>query len=93
MDTDGNVDTNQPEEDLGLVTTQPHKLSDRHVARLADIELNGRQIKNFLKTAQLLAIYKKEPLSYHHVETVIAETQHLHQARQATKQSRAGIFN
>lgn len=92
MDEDGNADTKQSE-DLGLTTTQPHNFSNKDVDRLADLKLNGRQIKNFLKTAQLLAVYKKEPLSYHHVDTVISETQHLHRATQATEQSRAGIFN
>lgn len=92
MDTDGDAE-GEKSEDLRLVLTQPHRLSNKEIDRLADLKLNGRQIKNFLKTAQLLAIYKKEPLSYGHVDTVISETQHLHKATEATEQSRAGIFN
>jgi SpoVK/Ycf46/Vps4 family AAA+-type ATPase len=37
---------------------------------LAKLELNGRQIKNILKTSQLLATSKDEPLSFNHVEIV-----------------------
>lgn len=92
MNTDGDAGDKKPE-DLRLIITQPHQLAHKDIDRLADLKLNGRQIKNFLKTAQLLAIYKKEPLSYRHIDTVISETQHLHKATQATEQSRAGIFN
>lgn len=37
---------------------------------LAQIELNGRQIKNILKTSQLLATSKDEPLNFGHVQIV-----------------------
>jgi alanine racemase len=37
---------------------------------LATIELNGRQIKNILKTSQLLAMSKDEALAYNHVQVV-----------------------
>lgn len=92
MDTDDNSEDKKLE-DPRLVLTQPHQISNKEIDKLADLKLNGRQIKNFLKTAQLLAIYKEEPLSYQHIDTVIFETQHLHRATQATEQSRAGIFN
>lgn len=95
METEGgdSCANDKKSEDLGLIITQPHQLSISDINKLADLKLNGRQIKNFLKTAQLLAIYKKEPLSYRHVDTVISETQHLHKASEATEQARAGIFN
>jgi hypothetical protein len=39
---------------------------------LASVELNGRQIKNTLKTAQLLARRKEKLLNKEFVETVLA---------------------
>lgn len=38
---------------------------------LAAVELNGRQIKNVLKTAQLLASKQEKPLLFEHVDTVM----------------------
>lgn len=38
---------------------------------LASVELNGRQIKNVLKTAQLLASKQDKPLLFEHVDTVM----------------------
>jgi SpoVK/Ycf46/Vps4 family AAA+-type ATPase len=37
---------------------------------LAEMDLNGRQIKNILKTAQLLATSKGTPLSFEHVQVI-----------------------
>jgi len=37
---------------------------------LATIQLNGRQIKNILKTAQLLATSKDAALNFTHVKTI-----------------------
>jgi len=48
-----------------------HNLSTAEIGKLADVEINGRQIKNVLKTAQLLACHKSAPLSYAHVRTVL----------------------
>lgn len=80
-------------DDSCLLITQPHQVVPKDLDRLADMKLNGRQIRNFLKTAQLLAIHKKEPLSYSHIDAVLSQTQYLHKATQATEQSRATIFN
>lgn len=38
---------------------------------LAQHNLNGRQIRNAVKTAQQLALYKREPLEYRHLEQAI----------------------
>jgi hypothetical protein len=46
------------------------KFSEEQLGSLARIQLNGRQIKNILKTAQLLASSKEEPLSFRDVEVV-----------------------
>lgn len=92
-DSEGDTEENKKSKELHHKLTQPHQMSEKDIDKLADLRLNGRQIKNFLKTAQLLSVYKEEPLSYRHVDTVVSETQHLHRATEATEQSRAGIFN
>lgn len=56
-------------------TTQTHQtygFSDADLDKLAEYQMNGREIKNVLKTAQLLARRKKENLSVSHVELVLA---------------------
>ena len=42
-----------------------------HMDDFADIDMNGRQIRNSLTTARQLANYKKEPLAWHHLELSI----------------------
>ena len=46
--------------------------SDKDLNKLADYKMNGREIKNTLKTAQLLASKKDEVLNVGHVESVLA---------------------
>lgn len=48
-----------------------HELSAEEIDKLADVEINGRQIKNVLKTGQLLSCHKKVPLRYVHLRTVL----------------------
>lgn len=38
---------------------------------LARYDLNGRQIKNTVRTAQALAVNKREPLSMQHIRQVL----------------------
>lgn len=47
-------------------------ISDEDLDILSHKELNGRQIKNVIKTAFLLAIRKKSPLARDAIETVLA---------------------
>ena len=42
-----------------------------HMDELADLDMNGRQIRNSLTTARQLAMYKKEPLAWNHLEQSI----------------------
>ena len=51
---------------------QPSEFSETDLDELATVKLNGRQIKNILKTAQLLALRKGEKLSRKFVQTVMA---------------------
>jgi SpoVK/Ycf46/Vps4 family AAA+-type ATPase len=42
-----------------------------YISELADIEMNGRQIRNAITTARQLAKFKKEQMSYRHLKHVI----------------------
>jgi SpoVK/Ycf46/Vps4 family AAA+-type ATPase len=44
--------------------------TDDQIDTLAELELNGRQIKNIIKTAQLLATSKHEVLNFQHVQVI-----------------------
>jgi SpoVK/Ycf46/Vps4 family AAA+-type ATPase len=57
---------------LNFLKGKKHNFSGRDLNELSEVELNGRQIKNVLKTAQLLATRKKSPLRRQFVETVLA---------------------
>ncbi|KAL9583119.1 MAG: hypothetical protein Q9212_002892 [Teloschistes hypoglaucus] len=46
--------------------------SYKELDKLADYQLNGREIKNIVKISQLLARRKKEALAIEHVESVLA---------------------
>ena len=48
-----------------------HEVADEDVQRLSKLELNGRQIKNVLKMANLLACQKEEKLKFDHVRKVL----------------------
>jgi hypothetical protein len=53
-------------------STIQSSLTDKDISELAELKLNGRQIKNVLKTAQLLAARKKsETLDRKYIETVL----------------------
>ncbi|OBT42291.1 hypothetical protein VE00_06372 [Pseudogymnoascus sp. WSF 3629] len=47
------------------------RLSDKDLATLAENEINGRQIKNIIKTGRLLSKQQKVPLGMEHVEMVL----------------------
>ncbi|KAK3941972.1 ATPase [Diplogelasinospora grovesii] len=53
-------------------TTLETDVSDDDIAELAELHLNGRQIKNVLKTAQLLASRRKSVLKRSFIDTVLA---------------------
>lgn len=48
-----------------------NELSEEQISLLSDVEINGRQIKNILKTGDLLARHRGTPLRYEHVKTVL----------------------
>lgn len=48
-----------------------NELSEDEMGLLANVELNGRQIKNVLKTSSLLARHKGSKLRYEYLQTVL----------------------
>ncbi|KAJ8130344.1 hypothetical protein O1611_g3284 [Lasiodiplodia mahajangana] len=50
-------------------------LSEKDLNELEKIEVNGREIKNLVKAAQLLATHRKSPLAIEDIRTVIKVTQ------------------
>lgn len=47
-------------------------VTDAQINQMAEVPLNGRQIKNAIKTAGLLAWSKEVSLGYEHLETVLS---------------------
>ena len=47
------------------------KIKEKDIKTLARIDMNGREIKNTVKTARLLASQKRVPLAMEHVATVL----------------------
>lgn len=54
-----------------FVRMSESRLSDRDLKTLAKNEINGRQIKNVIKTSRLLSKQQKVPLAIEHVEMVL----------------------
>jgi hypothetical protein len=75
-----------------FLVSQEHAITSSQLDQLSYMNMNGRQIKNVLKTAQLLARRKSKPLGHEHVMTVLDVTQHLHNSTQQTERERAGIY-
>jgi len=73
--------------------TQPHAITDAQISQLALMQMNGRQIKNILKTATLLATRRNEALKKEHITTVLEVTQHLHNTNRETDRARGAIYN
>ncbi|KAH6719380.1 P-loop containing nucleoside triphosphate hydrolase protein [Leptodontidium sp. MPI-SDFR-AT-0119] len=53
-----------------------HEISEGEVEGLAEVEINGRQIKNVLKTGQLLACHQGVKLRFEHLKTVLDVEKH-----------------
>lgn len=78
-----------------FLETLPQKstITKKELHSLSLMKMNGRQIKNVLKTAQLLARRRGNVLEHEHIVTVLAVTQHLHNSTMETEHSRSAIFN
>ncbi|KAG6980763.1 26S proteasome regulatory subunit 4-like protein B [Fusarium oxysporum f. sp. conglutinans] len=53
------------------IGTDGNSLSEDELDELAGVELNGRQIKNVVKTARLLATHERTQLAMGHISTVL----------------------
>lgn len=81
------------EKELHSQQTLPHSLKESDITKLSQLKVNGRQIKNCLKLARLIASQKNESLSYQHVEDVMSATQHLLNQTQETERTKSSVFN
>lgn len=92
-DNASSPEKNQELDDEHLGRILPHAMTASDIRKLADMTMNGRQIKNILKTAQLLASRRGEGLSYEHVKVVMGVTQHLHHVNVDSERTRSSLFN
>lgn len=89
-------ETKPPSEDeieAHKLRTRSHTMTKADIDDLARLRLNGRQIRNILKSSQLLANRQQEPLTKKHITTVLEVTQHLHNSNMASHQAHGAIFN
>ncbi|KAF2967591.1 hypothetical protein GQX73_g5990 [Xylaria multiplex] len=56
---------------MGLGGHQETRLTEKELTALAEQEMNGREIKNIVKTARLLSKQKNVPLAMEHIELVL----------------------
>ncbi|KAF1935029.1 P-loop containing nucleoside triphosphate hydrolase protein [Clathrospora elynae] len=75
------------------MSSQEHTISTTQLMQLARMDLNGRQIKNILKIARLLASRKEEALSHEHIITTMDVTQHLHNETQFSERTKGNIYS
>ncbi|KAI9927167.1 hypothetical protein ASPWEDRAFT_46645 [Aspergillus wentii DTO 134E9] len=52
-------------------TANTTAFTSEQLDKVAEVQLNGRQIKNIIKTSHLLAWDEEKPLTYEHVQTVL----------------------
>jgi hypothetical protein len=71
---------------------QEHCITNKELDELARMNMNGRQIKNILKIARLLATRKDVKLSKEHIMTTLEVTQHLHNETQVSEQTRGTLY-
>lgn len=72
---------------------QDHSITTSQMDSLTRMNLNGRQIKNILKIARLLASRKEEKLSHEHIITTLEVTQHLHNETQFSERARGSLYH
>lgn len=78
---------------VNFLDTAEHTVTKEELKLLADKKLNGRQIKNILKIARLLASRKEEKLGYQHVIATLDVTQHLHNEAQFADNLRGTMYH
>ena len=83
----------QAAKELHQKRTLPHSMTAKDIDRLSNLSMNGRQIKNILKNAQLLASQRGVALSYDHVTAVMDVTQHLHKESVESERTRGSLYH
>ena len=73
-------------------SSQQHCITTKELDELARMNMNGRQIKNILKIARLLATRKDAKLCHDHIITTLEVTQHLHNETQVSEQTRGTLY-
>lgn len=77
------------EDEKSAATAAPHTVTEDQITELAKFDLNGRIIKNILKTSNLLAAHWKQPLSYEHLQMVLTVGGHNKRKKQLASPSLA----
>lgn len=93
---DGATNAQQDEgkaKELHQKRTLAHSMTAKDVDRLSNLTMNGRQIKNVLKNAQLLASQRGVALAYDHVTAVMEVTQHLHNTSVESERTRGSLYH
>lgn len=75
---------------IGMLRCKTLELADvedleRHLAKLARIDINGRQIRNVITMARHLAKFKGEITRYEHVQTAVESLQEFNKYLKAVK--------
>ncbi|PVI02134.1 P-loop containing nucleoside triphosphate hydrolase protein [Periconia macrospinosa] len=73
-------------------STQEHVVTKDQLDELARMNVNGRQIKNILKIARLLATRNEAKLSHDHIITTLEVTQHLHNETQFAERTKGSLY-
>ncbi|KAF1916441.1 hypothetical protein BDU57DRAFT_587443 [Ampelomyces quisqualis] len=73
-------------------SVQEHSITTEQLTELARMNVNGRQIKNILKIARLMASRDEGKLSLGHILETLEVTQHLHNETLATDWERASMY-
>lgn len=74
-------------------SAQGHMITKSELESLSRMSLNGRQIKNILKIARLLATRKEAKLCHDHIITTLEVTQHLHNETQFSERTRGSLYH
>ncbi|KAF2006376.1 P-loop containing nucleoside triphosphate hydrolase protein [Amniculicola lignicola CBS 123094] len=72
---------------------QEHTITEAQLKELANMDLNGRQIKNILKVARLFAAGEDGKLTHDNILTTFELTQHLHNEAQFSEKSRGSLYH
>lgn len=71
---------------------QDHVITTKELDELSRLSMNGRQIKNILKIARLLASRQDAKLDREHIMTTLDVTQHLHNESQVSEGTRGTLY-